>query len=190
MKCRLKDCHEHYMYGFDFIEIESEEQFNAIRNAMLNTNVKEDEISIAKYQPNCIFIMFYLDKMYYRFMKFDTCNWNRVNFTDVFEIIKDYPKFETEDELIEYAIKNKLRVHTKTFEEYCCLMMLYERNGVCFNIGSKPTNNIENRWNYYAENNYNILLSREKMYRGDVTFLKNPEEDAVIDFETFYEMLE
>lgn len=190
MKCRLKDCHVHYMFGLNLIEIESEEQFNAIRNAMLNTNVKEDELSIAKYQPNCVFIMYYLDTTYYGFRIHNTCDWNRVNFTDVFEIIKDYPKFKTEDELIEYAIKNKLRVHTKTFEEYCCLMMLYERNGACYITGIKPTNNIEYCWNIYAENNYNILHSREKMYRGDVTFLKNHEEDAVIDFETFYEMLE
>ena len=190
MKCRLKDCHKHYMCGYNFIEIESEEQFNAIRNAMLNTNFKEDEFSIAKYQPNCIFMMYYFNITRYKLMMLYTCGWIRVNFTDVFEIIKDYPKFETEDELIKYAIKNKLRVHTKTFEEYCCLMMLYERNGVCYTTGIKPINNIEYCWNIYAENNYNILLSREKMYRGDVTFLKNHEEDAVIDFETFYEMLE
>ena len=190
MKCRLKDCHKHYMCGYNFIEIESEEQFNAIRNAMLNTNFKEDEFSIAKYQPNCIFMMYYFNITRYKLMMLYTCGWIRVNFTDVFEIIKDYPKFETEDELIEYAIKNKLRVHTKTFEEYCCLMMLYERNGVCYTTGIKPTNNIEYCWNIYAENNYNILHSREKLYRGGVTFLKNHEKDAVIDFETFYEMLE
>ena len=190
MKCRLKDCHKHYMCGYNFIEIESEEQFNAIRNAMLNTNFKEDEFSIAKYQPNCIFMMYYFNITRYKLMMLYTCGWIRVNFTDVFEIIKDYPKFETEDELIEYAIKNKLRVHTKTFEEYCCLMMLYERNGACYITGIKPTNNIEYCWNIYAENNYNILLSREKMYRGDITVLSSHEKDAVIDFETFYEMLE
>lgn len=123
---------------------------------------------------------------------FDSWMKNHVDYTEYGfeEIFGNEVSFKTEDELIEYAIKNKLRVHTKTFEEYCCLMMLYERNGVCYITGIKPTNNIEYCWNIYAENNYNILHSREKMYRGDVTFLKNHEEDAVIDFETFYEMLE
>jgi hypothetical protein len=69
-------------------------------------------------------------------------------------------------------------------------MMLYERNGACYTTGIKPINNIEYCWNIYAENNYNILLSREKMYRGDITVLSSHEKDAVIDFETFYEMLE
>ena len=112
-------------------------------------------------------------------------------FEDVFIRKNKKKRFDSEQELCEYAENERLFIITKTREEYDCLMMLYERCGYLWNSGHLPTS-----FDGYTENKTETCIHfgscmKDRLMFDEIDMCKEYFSYAIfIEFEEFYGMLE